>query len=249
MLYNAAFISDIHLFFRGSDIKKLNDFLKNNTFDKIYFVGDTFDFWACKSRVHWGPEINRFFRIILKKINHGTKIVLIRGNHDDHIHHYFDIEFDNLTIVDHCIHQRKCGSGHKDYLIIHGDQFDFVIKRFLWLAQFGAIAYDFLVVLNGILSKFRDLIGLPYWSLSSWLKKKSKEAVSFIEDFEYAAVNLAKEHDCDGVICGHVHTPKFDQHMIEGRQIEYWNCGDWIESYTLIVEKSDGQLELLHLNR
>ena len=61
--------------------------------------------------------------------------------------------------------------------------------------------------------------------------------------FERRLAQHALENDCDGVVCGHVHTPQMAEH--EG--IIYCNTGDWVEHCSALVEYEDGALELLEL--
>jgi hypothetical protein len=42
------------------------------------------------------------------------------------------------------------------------------------------------------------------------------------------------------VICGHIHVPAIRE--IDG--IAYYNCGDWVEHCTALVEHLDGTMEL-----
>ena len=55
---------------------------------------------------------------------------------------------------------------------------------------------------------------------------------------------MAKARNCDGVICGHIHTPA--DKIIDG--VHYLNSGDWVESMTAIVEHMDGKVEVLEYN-
>jgi hypothetical protein len=43
------------------------------------------------------------------------------------------------------------------------------------------------------------------------------------------------------VICGHIHVPAIRR--VEG--IDYYNCGDWVEHCTALVEHMDGRIELV----
>jgi hypothetical protein len=43
------------------------------------------------------------------------------------------------------------------------------------------------------------------------------------------------------VICGHIHVPAV--RTIDG--IAYYNCGDWVEHCTALVEHLDGTMELV----
>jgi UDP-2,3-diacylglucosamine pyrophosphatase LpxH len=82
---------------------------------------------------------------------------------------------------------------------------------------------------------------MPYWSLSAYLKKRVKNAVQFIYQFEEAVVREAQQRGVDGVVCGHIH-------CAEIRQIgdmTYYNDGDWVESCTALVEDRTGAMSIL----
>jgi UDP-2,3-diacylglucosamine pyrophosphatase LpxH len=85
-------------------------------------------------------------------------------------------------------------------------------------------------------------MGLPYWSLSKYLKLKVKRAVSYVGDFENAVAREARKRGVQGVVCGHIHHAELRD--IDG--ILYCNDGDWVESLTALAEQADGTLEILH---
>ncbi len=87
----------------------------------------------------------------------------------------------------------------------------------------------------------RARIGLPYWSLSRYLKLKVKRAVSYVGDFEAAVAREARARGVQGVVCGHIHHA--EMRLIDG--ILYCNDGDWVESLTALVEHADGRLEII----
>jgi UDP-2,3-diacylglucosamine pyrophosphatase LpxH len=103
------------------------------------------------------------------------------------------------------------------------------------------VGYEVLLVLNRWFNGARRLLGLPYWSLSAYVKGKVKRAVSFITAFETALAHEASRRGLDGVVCGHIH--RAETREIDG--IRYCNTGDWVESCTALVESRDGRLELL----
>jgi UDP-2,3-diacylglucosamine pyrophosphatase LpxH len=130
----------------------------------------------------------------------------------------------------------------KRYLVLHGDRFDGVIKYAKWLAFLGDHAYTAAIAVNVWFNLLRRRLGLPYWSLSAFLKHKVKNAVEYISKFEDAVVEEAHRRGTDGVICGHIHSAEIRE--IDG--ITYCNDGDWVESCTALVEHEDGRLEILH---
>jgi UDP-2,3-diacylglucosamine pyrophosphatase LpxH len=240
-LYRAVFLSDLHLGFRGARADVLFAFLKTIECEYLYLVGDIFDLWAVKARFHWNHDCTAVICHILKLAKHGTKVIYVPGNHDDALRHFIPITFGpEITIQDHIVHTTFTG---KDYLVIHGDQFDFVAR---WLSVFGTRVYDLLIHFNNLFQSVRTTLGFRrYWSLAGYLKHKTKTALNAIQNFELAVINFAKKLNCNGVICGHIHTAKL---YTTGEGMEYMNCGDWIESFTAIIETIEGEVRLLHLN-
>ena len=175
---------------------------------------------------------------ILRKARKGTQIKYIPGNHDEFLRSYLGSTFGAIEIVDRAVHETADG---RRFLVIHGDQFDVVVRHAKWLAFFGDWAYETALWANTWLNRARRRMGFPYWSLSAWAKLKVKNAVNFIGKFEEALAGEAAEHQLDGVICGHIHHAV----IAERAGITYCNTGDWVESCTALVEASDGRLELV----
>lgn len=124
-----------------------------------------------------------------------------------------------------------------DTLILHGDVFDHVTSRLSWLARVGDVGYSALLWLNRIYDYRRLKRGLPVYSFAREMKKKVKASVSYISDFEKHIVEIARHKGCDGVICGHIHSPEIRE--IDG--VLYLNSGDWIESLSALVEDDKGR--------
>jgi UDP-2,3-diacylglucosamine pyrophosphatase LpxH len=74
------------------------------------------------------------------------------------------------------------------------------------------------------------------------VKDKVKNAVKYISQFEQALAREARRQRVDGVVCGHIHKASIED--VEG--VRYCNDGDWVESCTGLVERSDGSLALIH---
>ena len=105
----------------------------------------------------------------------------------------------------------------------------------------GDSLYTVILKLNKHFNSMRARMGLPYWSLSKYLKHKVKRAVSYIGEFEVAVAREARKRGADGVVCGHIHHAEMRD--IDG--VLYCNDGDWVESLTALVEHADGRLEIL----
>ncbi|AUN31568.1 UDP-2,3-diacylglucosamine hydrolase [Niveispirillum cyanobacteriorum] len=236
--YRAIWLSDIHLGTRGCQADMLLDFLKHTESDVLYLVGDIVDGWRLKKSWYWPQAHNDVVQKILRRARKGAQVFMIPGNHDEAFRDYIGLQFGGVTILEDTIHTAADG---KRYLVIHGDQFDAVVRYAKWLAFVGDTAYTFLLWLNTLLNKARRKLGFPYWSLSAYLKHKTKKAVEFIGDYETALTDEARRRQVDGVICGHIHHAE----MRDMDGVLYVNDGDWVESCTALVEHPDGRLEIL----
>jgi UDP-2,3-diacylglucosamine pyrophosphatase LpxH len=236
--YRAIWLSDIHLGTRGCQADMLLDFLKHTESDVLYLVGDIVDGWRLKKSWYWPQSHNDVVQKILRRARKGAQVFMIPGNHDEAFRDYIGLQFGGVTILEDTIHTAADG---KRYLVIHGDQFDAVVRYAKWLAFVGDTAYTFLLWLNTLLNKARRKLGFPYWSLSAYLKHKTKKAVEFIGDYETALTDEARRRQVDGVICGHIHHAE----MRDMDGVLYVNDGDWVESCTALVEHPDGTLEIL----
>jgi UDP-2,3-diacylglucosamine pyrophosphatase LpxH len=238
--YRTIWISDVHLGTRGCRADFLLDFLRSVECDTLYLVGDIVDFWAMESGgLYWPQQHNDVVRTMLGKAKHGTRVVFVPGNHDEVLRDFIGSTFGNLEIRRDVLHETADG---RRLLVLHGDEFDTVVKCSRWLAVLGSRAYDFLLYMNRWVNLARRAFGLPYWSLAAFLKHKVKEAVSFIDSFEQAVAHEARKRGADGVVCGHIHRATIQD--LDG--FTYLNDGDWVESCTALTEAHDGRLEILH---
>lgn len=237
--YRAVFISDTHLGTRAARADLLLDFLKSVTCDQLYLVGDIVDGWQLKRSWYWDTTHNDVIRRVLKMAKHGTKVVYIPGNHDEGLRGFEGQDLAGVTLEPEVIFEAANG---KKYWVLHGDQFDGVIKYAKWLAHVGDRAYVILLKLNTLVNTLRKWLGYEYWSLSKYLKHKVKNAVEYIGKYEEAVAAEAKRRGLDGVICGHIHHA---EHRFFG-DVEYMNDGDWVESCTALVEYESGEFEILH---
>lgn len=234
----ALFISDVHLGMRPIRVAQLIDFLQWHDADVMYLVGDIVDGWRLSKSWHWPPEYHDLAKLLLEKAAAGTRMVVLPGNHDEFLRDYLGTYFGEVEFVDRTVHTTAQG---KTYLVIHGDQFDVVVRHAKWLAHVGDWAYRSALRINIAINWYRRRLGLSYWSLSAWAKHKVKNAVSVIGRFEEALSLEARDSGVDGIICGHIHHA--DMHNRLG--VHYINTGDWVESCTAVAEEYDGQFELI----
>lgn len=249
--FRTVWISDTHLGTPGCRAEDLSRFLKQVECDRLYLVGDIIDMWRLKARWHWPAEHNRVIRRLLKLAQRGTEITYIPGNHDDAARQFAGMEFGGIRLELTALHETADG---RHLLVTHGDQFDLVVRHSPLLSKLGAIGYGGLLRMNRWWNALRSAFGLPYHSLSRAIKLKVKQACTFISRFEESLAEKAREAGFDGVVCGHIHKP--DLRTIEGdaaegadgdsgSTVEYFNCGDWVESCSALVEHEDGRIEVI----
>jgi UDP-2,3-diacylglucosamine pyrophosphatase LpxH len=235
----SIFISDLHLGTQGCQARALLSFLKANPSDNLYLVGDIIDGWQLRRRWYWPQEHNDVVQKILRRVRKGCRVVFVPGNHDEFVRHFVDHHFGGVEVVSEAVHTTADG---RRLWVVHGDLYDGVIQYAKWLAYLGDTLYEFTLRLNRHFNSLRARLGLPYWSLSQYLKHRVKGAVNFISSFEEALAAEARKRGLDGVVCGHIH--RAEMRVIDG--ILYCNDGDWVESLTALVEHQDGRLEILH---
>ena len=233
-----VWISDLHLGTPGCQARALLDFLRSVDCETLYLVGDIIDGWQLRRQWYWPQAHNDVVQKLLRKARKGTKVVFVPGNHDEFARKYLGHNFGGVDVVDDAIHVTADG---RTLWVTHGDYFDGVIQCAKWLAHVGDWAYELTLRFNRHLNTWRARLGLPYWSLSRYLKLKVKRAVSYVSDFEVAVAREARERGVHGVVCGHIHHA--EMRTIDG--VLYCNDGDWVESLTALVEHPDGRLEIL----
>lgn len=213
-------------------------FLQTHHADSIYLAGDIVDFWRLRRALYWRPSQTAVVQEFIAKAQNGSRIVYIPGNHDSEMRAFAGTTLGPFEIRLNAIYDTADG---RRFLVIHGDEFDAVINKALWLAMLGDIGYDIAAAANGVLNWGRRAMGLPYWSLSAFLKYRVKRIVSRAGNFEKKLAAAAREAGAAGVICGHIHRACI--HMVEG--VQYVNTGDWVESGTAVAEHHDGRLEII----
>lgn len=234
-----VFLSDIHLGTPDSKADEVVEFLKHIRCRKLVLNGDIIDGWALKRGGRWTSRHSRVIRKVMKMTERDdTEVIYLRGNHDEILERFLPMAFGRIRLTKEHIHATPDG---KRYLVVHGDGFDSVSTNHKWLASLGAVGYDFLLRVNRLYNHYRAWRGKEYFSLSKSVKAKVKSAVSFVDRYEDLLQDLARLRECDGIICGHIHTPEDKQ--VGG--IHYLNSGDWVESLTAIIEHHDGRMELV----
>ena len=244
MKYQAIVVSDLHLGTKDSKAEEFLDFLDKHPTDLLILNGDIVDSWALNRGAKWRKQHTKVISKLLQ-LSNKTKIVWIRGNHDEFIQDFIGTHLGSIEIrEDYVINTKTWVESdvyrNQSYYVFHGDVIDVFITKYKWLARIGAIGYDFALWLNRVYNNYRKWRNLPYQSISQKIKGGVKAATNYINDFETTALSMAAKKGCHGVICGHIHQPQ-DRIINEKR---YINSGDWVENMSAVLVEYSGNIYL-----
>jgi UDP-2,3-diacylglucosamine pyrophosphatase LpxH len=236
-----VWISDIHLGTKHARVEALLDFLRDCDCRYLYIVGDFIDGWALRSKWHWEDNYNVLMQKLLRKSRKETRIIYITGNHDEFMEQFVNVNFGSVLLAREAVHT---GADGKRYLVLHGHQFDGLAHFNRLLDRVGTQLYDWILDFNLYFNRVRRGLGFGYWSVAAYLKYKAKSAMKYVSDYEEAIIQMARKMNVHGVICGHVHRAE----IRDTGDVIYYNCGDWVESCTALVEDYDGHIRLVHFD-
>ncbi|MCS7317746.1 MAG: UDP-2,3-diacylglucosamine diphosphatase [Candidatus Dojkabacteria bacterium] len=250
MHYKALFVSDIHLGTPQCQVSYLLDFFHDHLFDEVYLLGDIFDLLALRRNWYWKPEFNTFIQKVLRMARKGAKVIYIPGNHDIAVRKFLNsydefpyfLEVGNISLYSFYIYETH---SYK-ILLTHGDVYDGLFMSFPFFYHLGDLAYSAALRFNTAFNFVRKSLGFPYWSLSSYLKRKVKYTFQFLESVEQIILSDLSQKNCVGIIHGHTHTPTLRFQTYQNKTYLFANTGDVVESLTCIVE-TPTSLQLIYL--
>ncbi len=229
-------ISDVHLGTYGCHATELVNYLKSISPKLLVLNGDIIDGWQFSKRYFPLSHI-QVIKEVMSLLSKGTRVVYITGNHDEMLRRYSDIQMGEFQLTDKLVLDIN---GKKTW-IFHGDVFDTTTKGSAKLiAKLGGQGYDLLILLNRFINTVLKVFGREKMSLSKKVKDGVKKAVSWINNFEQTAAELAIEKQYDYVICGHIHQPQKRTIKSKDGEVTYLNSGDWIENLTSL-ELNEGE--------
>ena len=140
--YRAVFISDTHLGTRGCRSDFLADFLGRMSCQHLFLVGDIVEGGRLRKSWFWDANHDEMFRAWLP-----TAL-------DPHA-----LEVAGIAVRNEATHVTADG---KKLLVIHGDEFDSVVRYARFLAVLGDGAYVTSLVVNRWFNSLRCRMGYPY---------------------------------------------------------------------------------------
>ena len=170
----------------------------------------------------------------------GRRVVYIPGNHDRTSATSTAGCSGAWRFVTEAIHETADG---RRFLVLHGDEFDSVIRASPWLESLGNRAYGFVLRLNRYVNAVRQPTGLPVLVGRGIPQAQGQERHDATSPTSNGRVAFeARRRGVDGMICGHIHRAEITD--IDG--VAYCNDGDWVESARRWSRTSTGRLRLLH---
>lgn len=234
-------LSDLHLGTYGCHAKEIINYLQSISPRLLILNGDIIDGWQFSKRYFPAAHL-QVIKEILNLLSNGTRVVYITGNHDEMMRRYSGLQLSNFQLVDKLVLE----INGKMTWIFHGDVFDNTTKGSAKLvAKLGGHGYDWLILCNRLVNWCLKKLGRPKMSFSKKIKNSVKKAVSWINDFEQTAAELAIEKGYDYVICGHIHQPQIKKVETPKGSVTYLNSGDWVENLTAL-EYADNEWSIYH---
>jgi UDP-2,3-diacylglucosamine pyrophosphatase LpxH len=237
MIHQAIIVSDLHLGTKDSKAEEFIEFIEAHPTELLILNGDIIDGWALNRGTKWKKPHTKVISKLLQ-LSNKTRIIWIRGNHDEFIQEFIGTHLGAIEIRED--YKLDINNTMESYYIFHGDVIDVFITKYKWLSKIGSVGYDFALWLNRVYNTYRKWRKLPYISISQKIKGSVKVATNYVNDFETTALSMATKKGCNGVICGHIHQPA--DRIINGKR--YLNSGDWIENMSAICIDNIGKIYL-----
>jgi UDP-2,3-diacylglucosamine pyrophosphatase LpxH len=237
MKYQAIIVSDLHLGTKDSKAEEFIEFIEKHPTPLLILNGDIVDGWALNRGTKWKKQHTKVISKLLQ-LSNTTRIIWIRGNHDEFIQEFIGTHLGAIEIRED--YKLDVYNTMESYYIFHGDVVDVFITKYKWLSKIGSIGYDFALTLNRWYNAYRKWRKLPYQSISQKIKSGVKAATNYINDFETTALSMAIKKGCNGVMCGHIHQP--EDRVINGHR--YLNSGDWVENMSAILIDNKGIIKV-----
>lgn len=222
-LFDTVIISDLHLGSKVTRTRALLQLLQTVRFKRLIINGDVFDSINMKrlNRHHW--KILSLLRKLTDKEN-DTEVIWIRGNHDG----YSDLisQLLGVQVLDEYLFEWN----GKRVLVFHGDIFDKFITKYPLITDIADFLYRTIIYLDPASKR-----------LGRWIKRNSKTFIRNTEKVRKGAVQYAKHHRAEIVVCGHTHYVESS----EQDGVKYLNPGSWTDSPTHFVGITADQIQIV----
>jgi len=243
-------VSDLHLGNPFSNWRQLENFLKENPCDNLFLNGDIIDeHYLIQNHKKLSEDELDFFNWMAHLDR--TKVIYIVGNHEDC---FIDLDFlsvDNIPWDKYKVrvyNDFMYRTNKSIYYISHGHHtiFKNPISGNKNVLRFIDSAIRFLAKLRkthaGFIFQSGELDvhkGVEFSILSKVSRKFFKLGLKTISRYRGRIREYTNFFKIRGVICGHIHQPEIH------KDYKYMNSGDWLENNTALVEKTNGEWEII----
>jgi len=229
-------ISDLHVRLGLCHWQDLKRIIQTQKIQTLIINGDLFGKKKnSKSSYKEFKEASQIIPFLARmKKESNIKVIFLRGNHDDAddpmVKKLLSPNSEKPYIID---------SNGKQICIMHGHEFDDAEKVFDKITLMRRFS---LVITN----LYYQAIKKNGWlkDLAKKIQKKSALFNQGVRKIEQKAMAYARENGFDIIICGHTHQAK----RITDGNVEYINCGCWIEDVCSYVIIDDHGIELININ-
>jgi len=140
-------LSDIHLGTYGCHARELLQYLKTIKPKAVVLNGDIIDVWQFSKR-YWPATHMMVVKALIGYVAKDIPVYFIPGNHDEMLRKFKGFQLGSLKIIN----KLSLKINNSRVWIFHGDVFDVVMQNSRWLAKLGAIGYDMLILINGVVN-------------------------------------------------------------------------------------------------
>lgn len=237
MFERMVFAADVHLHpEEEGKTRRFTEFLRHAATENqaIFLLGDLFEFWVGPRHAKL-PDYAPVLDTLREISGGGCKLYFIGGNRD----FLFHAGTGNKIGMEVCGDPRLVQLGERRIFLTHGDALCLSDVRYRRMKR----------VLQNPVTKFiaRHLPLSVSMRAARRLRSASAAEVrrksAYEMDLTPSAVRAVFERGADVLICGHVHKPRHEKQVVNGRECELLVVGDW-HGPAAYVRYADGCFEL-----
>lgn len=235
--HRTLFLSDLHLGAIGARADLVLRFLEQNRADTYMLVGDILDAGVPFS-LGRATACDAVIEHLRRRHSEGAKLIYLIGNHDPEPSLVPNGRRLPVEARDEFVHVAADG---RRYLVVHGHSQDRAFIRSHLLTRIGTYLESLARLLCAAVVPTEDCRARVWGGKIDKAFAAVNAALHFGRGHERRLVELARQRDADGVICGHYHMAAIHDRY----GLLYANCGDWVTSMTCLTEDYNGRLHLV----
>ena len=233
------FISDVHLGTRGCQAELLLDFLRYHDAETIYLVGDIVDGWRLKRAWYWPQSHNDVAQKLLRKARKGARVIYLPGNHDEFLRDYLGTHFGGIEVrsTRHPRDRRRApAAGHPRRPVRRRGAACALARLLRRLGLYDGARPQHLRQPRAAQARLLLLVALR---LGEAQGQERRELHRRLRGGAGARGARARRPTAWSA------ATSTTRRCTTISALAYFNCGDWVESCTALVEHHDGRFEIV----